>query len=147
VSADLRYALRSFARTPIFTVIAVATLALGIGATTAIFSVVNTLILRPLPYADPARLALIREINPNGKENPSGSPGNFLHWREIATSFDDMAAFSLAFRTTLSGAGEPEEMPMQYVSAGAFPILGVAPEIGRTLRLTKTSRTVPALSC
>jgi len=132
VSADLRYALRSFARTPIFTVIAVATLALGIGATTAIFSVVNTLILRPLPYADPARLALIREINPNGKENPSGSPGNFLHWREIATSFDDMAAFSLAFRTTLSGAGEPEEMPMKYVSAGAFPILGVAPEIGRT---------------
>jgi len=132
VIADLRYALRSFARTPMFTAIAVATLALGIGANTAIFSVVNALILRPLPYADPGRLALIREINPSGKENASGSPGNFLHWREMATSFDDMAAFSLTFRTTLSGEGEPEELPMQYVSAGMFPILGVEPEIGRT---------------
>ncbi|HEX4565588.1 MAG TPA: ABC transporter permease, partial [Vicinamibacterales bacterium] len=74
----------------------------------------------------------IREIAPTGKENPSGSPGNFLHWREMATSFDDMAAIGLTFRTTLSGTGEPEEMPMQYVSADVFPILGVAPEIGRT---------------
>jgi len=126
---DVRYAWRSFARTPLFTAIALATLALGIGANTAIFSIVNTLILRPLPYADPGRLALIREINPSGKENPSGSPGNFLHWREMATTFDDMAAISNTFRTTLSGDGEPEEMPMQYVSAGVFPLLGVAPEL------------------
>jgi putative ABC transport system permease protein len=132
VTRDLRYAVRSFARTPVFTAVAVATLALGIGANTAVFSVINTLILRPLPYADPGRLALVREINPSGKENPSGSPGNYLHWRELAASFDDMAAVSLTFRTTLSGKGEPEELPMQYVSATIFPILGVAPQIGRT---------------
>jgi putative ABC transport system permease protein len=128
---DLRYALRSFARAPVFTGVAVATLALGIGANTAVFSVINTLLIRPLPYADPGRLVIVWEVNPAGKDN-SGSPGNFLHWREMATSFDDMAAVSLTFRTTLSGDGEPEELPLQYVSAAAFTILGVSPEIGRT---------------
>jgi putative ABC transport system permease protein len=127
---DLRYAVRSFARTPVFTAIAVTTLALGIAANTAVFSVINTLLIRPLPYADPGRLAIVWEVNPMGKDN-SGSPGNFLHWREMATSFDDMAAVSLTFRATLSGEGEPEELPMQYVSSSAFTILGVAPEIGR----------------
>ena len=128
MTQDLAYAVRSFARTPVFTAIAVATLALGIGANTAVFSVINGLILRPLPYADPGRLALVREINPSGKENPSGSPGNYLHWRELATSFDDMAAVSLTFRTTLP-TGEPEELPMQYVRTARFR---VAPQIGRT---------------
>ena len=128
---DLRYACRSFARAPLFTGIAVATLALGIGANTAVFSVVNALLIRPLPYADPARLTIVGEVNPMGKDN-SGSPGNFLHWREMATSFDDMAAVSLTFRTTLSGEGEPEELPVQYVSAAAFTILGVTPGLGRT---------------
>jgi putative ABC transport system permease protein len=143
---DVRYAFRSFARTPVFTAIAVATLALGIGANTAIFSVVNTLILQPLPYADPGRLALIRDINPSGKENPSDSPGNFLHWREMATSFDDMAAISNTFRTTLSGQGEPEEMPMQYVSAGVFPLLGVTPEIGRTFTADEDQPNAPRVA-
>src|SRR5579872_2766810 len=128
---DLRHAVRSFARTPAFTAIAVATLALGIGANTAVFSVVDTLLIRPLPYADPGRLAIVWEVNPMGKDN-SGSPGNFLHWRDLATSFDDMAAVSLTFRTTLSGEAEPEELPVQYVSAPAFTILGVAPQLGRT---------------
>jgi putative ABC transport system permease protein len=127
---DLRYAVRSFARAPAFTALVVATLALGIGANTAVFSVINALLIRPLPYADPGRLAIVWEVNPLGKDN-SGSPGNFLHWREMATSFDDMAAVSLTFRATLSGEGEPEELPMQYVSASAFTILGVTPEIGR----------------
>jgi putative ABC transport system permease protein len=131
VLQDLRYAIRSFARTPFFTAIAIVTLALGIGANTAVFCVVNTLLLRPLPYADPSRLVIVHEVNPTGKDN-SGSPGNYLHWRDIATSFDDMAAVSLTFRTTLSGQGEPEELPMQYVSATAFPILGVPAELGRT---------------
>ena len=127
---DLRYAVRSFARAPAFTALVVATLALGIGANTAVFSVINALLIRPLPYADPGRLAIVWEVNPMGKDN-SGSPGNFLHWREMATSFDDMAAVSFTFRVTLSGEGEPEELPMQYVSASAFTILGVTPEIGR----------------
>ncbi|HEX6463744.1 MAG TPA: ABC transporter permease, partial [Vicinamibacterales bacterium] len=91
----------------------------------------NTLLIRPLPYADPSRLAIVWEVNPMGKDN-SGSPGNFLHWREMATTFDDMAAVSFTFRTTLSGAGEPEELPVQYVSAAVFPILGVPPQLGRT---------------
>jgi putative ABC transport system permease protein len=128
---DLRYAVRALARARLFTFVAVATLALGIGANTAVFSVVNTLLVRPLPYADPDRLVIVWEVNPSGRDN-SGSPGNYLHWREIATSFDDMAAVGLTFRTTLSGQGEPEELPMQYVSATVFPILGAAPELGRT---------------
>ncbi|HTM25963.1 MAG TPA: ABC transporter permease [Vicinamibacterales bacterium] len=129
---NLRYAARVLVRAPGFTLVAVVALALGIGANTAIFGVVNTLLLRPLPYADPGRLAVIWEVNPTGRDNPSNSPGNYLHWREMSASFDDMAAVSLTFRTTLSGHGEPEEVPMQYVSATVFPILGVAPQIGRT---------------
>src|SRR6185437_14050815 len=77
---DVRYAARLLARAPGFTLVAIAALALGIGANTAIFSVVDTLLLRPLPYADPGRLVQIYEVNPRGLDN-SGSPGNFLHWR------------------------------------------------------------------
>ncbi len=128
---DFRYAVRSFARTPFFTGIAIATLALGVGANTAVFSVVNTLLLRPLPYRAPDRLVMVHEVNPDGKDN-SGSPGNYLHWRDLATSFEEMAAVSHTFRTTVSGAGEPEELPMQYVSATVFPMLGVPAALGRT---------------
>ena len=128
---DLRYAIRSLARARLVTAVAVATLALGIGANAAVFSVVDALLVRPLPYADPGRLVIVWEVNPLGRDN-SGSPGNYLHWRDMATSFEDMAAVGLTFRTTLSGQGEPEELPMQYVTATVFPILGVAPQLGRT---------------
>ena len=119
-------------KAPVFTALAVVTLALGIGANTAIFSVVNTLLLRPLPYADPDSLVTIWEVNPRGQDNVSGSPANYLYWRDAATTVDGMAAVSNTGRTTLSGRGEPEELPVQYVTANVFPILGIAPEVGRT---------------
>lgn len=130
--ADLRSAVRSLLQAPLVTIIACATLALGIGAITAVFSVVNTLLLRPLPYADPGRLVTIWEVNPLGKDNVSGSPANYLYWRDAATTVDGMAAVSNTVRTTISGQGDPEELPEQYVTANVFAILGVRPELGRT---------------
>src|SRR4051812_16509963 len=129
---DLRFAARLLFRTPGFTLIALAALALGIGANTAIFSVVNTLLLQPLPYKDPARLAVIWEHNlRRDRRNNVVSPGNFLHWREMNRVFDDMAAVSLTFRTTVTGNGSPEELPVQYVTAAISSILGVPPQQGR----------------
>ncbi len=132
---DVRFAGRLLLRTPGFALIAVAALALGIGANTAIFSVVNTLLLERLPYQDPDRLVVVWEHNiPRDKKNNVVSPGNFLHWREMNHSFEDIAAVSLTFRTTLTGAGAPEELPVQYVTAAISPILGVPPQLGRLFR-------------
>jgi putative ABC transport system permease protein len=134
VVQDLRYGARLLFRAPVFTAIAIATLAIGIGANTAIFSVVNTLLLRQLPYADADRLAVIWEHNlPRDRQNNVVSPGNFIHWREMNGSFEDMAAVGLTFRTTLTGGGDPEELQMQFVSAQFFDILGVRPALGRAI--------------
>jgi len=130
---DVRFAARLLLRTPAFTFIAVAALALGIGANTAIFSVVNTLILERLPYKDPARLVVVWERNlAHGSKNNVTSPANFLHWREMNRVFEDLAMVSLTFRTTVTGDGAaPEELPVQYVTAALSPILGVPPQQGR----------------
>jgi len=136
MSGDVRYALRSFLKTPGLAAVIVLTLAVGIGANTAIFSVVNTLLLQPLPYTDADRLAVIWEHNlPRDRKNNVVSPGNFIHWREMQHSFVDLAAVSgmqsLNLKVTLTGAGEPEEVPVQAVSASFFPLLGVQPARGR----------------
>jgi len=132
VVQDFRYATRLLLRSPAFAVVAIAALALGIGANTAIFSVVDTLLLRPLPYADADRLAVIWEHNiPRDRKNNVVSPGNFIHWQELNQSFTELSALSMTFRTTLTGAGEATELPVQYVSAGIFRILGVRPALGR----------------
>ena len=129
---DFRHGVRLLMRAPGFTVIAIAALAIGIGANTAIFSVVNTLLIRPLPYKDPDRLAMIWEHNiPRDRKNNVVSPGNFLHWRELNQAFEDIAAVGLTFNITLTGAGDPEELGFQYVSASFFPLLGIQPELGR----------------
>ncbi len=130
---DVRFAARLLLRTPAFTLIAVVALALGIGANTAIFSVVNTLILERLPYKDPARLVVVWERNlAHGSKNNVTSPANFLHWREMNRVFEDLAMVSLTFRTTVTGDGAaPEELPVQYVTAALSPILGVPPQQGR----------------
>ena len=133
---DLRHGARLLLRTPGFTLVAVAALAIGIGATTAIFSVIHTLLIEPLPYKDADRLAIVWEHNiPRDRKNNVVSPGNFIHWREIQQSFEDMAAISgsvgLSFKVTITGAGEPEEVPVQLVSASLFPMLGVNPTHGR----------------
>ena len=129
---DLRHGARLLLRAPGFSLIAVAALAIGIGANTAIFSVVNTLLLRKLPYADAERLAVIWEHNlPRDRKSNVVSPGNFIHWREMNQVFEDIAAVGLTFNVTLTGAGDPEELPMQLVSSQFFPILGVRPAVGR----------------
>jgi putative ABC transport system permease protein len=129
---DLRHGVRLLLRTPAFSAVAIATLAIGIGANTAIFSVVNTLLIQRLPYADADRLAIVWEHNlPRDRKNNVVSPGNFLHWREMNRVFEDIAAVGMTFNVTLTGRGEPVEVPFQYVSAAFFPIVGVQPQAGR----------------
>jgi putative ABC transport system permease protein len=129
---DVRYGLRMLAKNPAFTTIAVLALALGIGANTAIFSVVNAILLRPLPYKNPEQLVMVWENATHlGFPKNTPSPANFLDWRQQTTVFESMAAF--AERSfNLTGVGEPERLDGRRVSANLFGLLGVRPIIGRT---------------
>src|SRR5688500_8656114 len=123
---DLRHGARLLIKAPGFSAIAIAALAIGIGANTAIFSVVNTLLLQPLPYRDAGRLAMVWEHNiPRDRKSNVVAPANFLHWREMNQGFEELAAFSFSFSSTLTGGGAPEELQTQLVTAEAFPVLGV----------------------
>ncbi|MBA2242140.1 MAG: ABC transporter permease [Chthoniobacterales bacterium] len=128
---DLRYGMRSLLKKPGFTLTAVIALALGIGANTAIFSVINGVLLRSLSYADPEKLVMVWEHNlqENDRQNVV-SPGNFLDWSSQSKSFEQMAAF-VSRPTNLTGGREPEEIRVQLVSQGFFPALGVQPMLGR----------------
>ena len=125
VASDVRYALRALARAPGFAAAAILALALGIGATAAIFSVVSAVLLRPLPYRDPDRLAVIlhRRTNPV-------APANFLDWRREAKSFESMGAAEI-WTPNLSGGSQPESVTAVRMSADVFRLLGVAPLLGR----------------
>src|SRR6266498_5382910 len=105
---DLRYGARMLVKQPGFTLIAVLTLALGIGATTAIFSVVNAVVLRPLPYRDAARIVAIEELNPQGNRIQVTAP-NFLDWRAQNTVFAQLAAIR-TLATNLAGADQAERI-------------------------------------
>jgi putative ABC transport system permease protein len=129
---DIRYGVRVLAKNKGFTFVAVVTLALGIGANTAIFSVVNELLLRPLPYRDPERLVMLWEVSPEGRHENTVSRANFSAWREQGQSFEGMAAFSDQ-RLSLTGGGEPEEVSVQLATPELFHILGVEPVLGRVL--------------
>jgi len=127
---DLRYGVRVLAKSPGFSLIAILTLALGIGANTAIFSVVNGVLLNPLPFRAPNQLVSMFQEMPNFK-NGSISYPNFLDWRRMNTTFAGMAAYrSTGFN--LSGSGEPERLHGEMISSGFFEILGVSPIMGRT---------------
>ncbi len=127
---DLRYGLRMLRRRPGFTLIAVFTLALGIGANTAIFSVVNTVLLKPLPYADPDRLIIVRETKLPQFPEFSVSPGNFLDWQKQNTVFAEIEAQRGA-TWNLTGTGEPERLRGARVTSGLFQMLGARPARGR----------------
>src|SRR5256714_1248490 len=131
LSQDMRYGFRMLLKNPAFTLIAVLALALGIGANSAIFSVVNGLLLRPLPYKNPQELVVIWENATHlGFPKNTPSPANFLDWQKQATLFEGMAAF--AERTlNLTGVGEPERLEGRRVSANLFDLLGVKPILGR----------------
>ncbi|HXN24280.1 MAG TPA: ABC transporter permease [Candidatus Dormibacteraeota bacterium] len=128
---DLRFSLRTLTKSPGFTLTAVLTLALGMGANTAIFSVVNSALLKPLPYKQADRLVVVWEKNPY-RSNALNviSPANFFDWQEQNTVFEQMGTF-FDWRANLTGDGEPEESPIQYVSTNLFRLLGVHPSIGR----------------
>jgi predicted permease len=129
IAQDLRYGIRILAKAPVFSLIAIFTLALGIGANTAIFSVVNGVLLKPLPFHDQDQLVSLFEEIPNFK-NGSISYPNFKDWRRMNRTFAEMAAYrSTGFN--LSGNGEPERMHGEMISAGFFRILGVNPLLGR----------------
>lgn len=128
---DIRYGARVLFKNPGFTVIAVIALALGIGANTAIFTVVNAVLLRALPYKDPDRLLMVWEdASKIGFPNNTPSPANFIDWRDQNQLFEGMAA---THRQTfnLTGIGEPERIDGRRVSSNLFALLGVDPQLGR----------------
>jgi len=128
--SDLRFALRQLRKGPGFFVIAVATLALGIGASTAIFSIVDTVLLHPLPYRQPDRLVLVTESLPAMSADEVGvAAGEYLDYRDHNRSFSQVASYqSTGFN--LTGAGRPLRVNAAEISSSAFSMLGVAPELG-----------------
>jgi putative ABC transport system permease protein len=128
---DLRFALRRLIRAPGFTIAAVICLALGIGANTAIFTVINAVLLRPLPYDEPERLVGVWEANRMRKsERNTVSPASYLDWKTDNTVFSAMAAVH-DVSASLTGGGEPEEVPVQRATASLFGVLGLRPVLGR----------------
>ena len=127
---DIRYGIRSLAKRPAFTAIAVLTLALGIGASTAIFSVVDGVLLRPLPYPEAEQIVQLREVNERGGKMAFAEP-NFVDVRARSHSFQGIAQYAGEI-TTVTGASEPVRVPAYMVSSDFFNVIGVKPIIGRT---------------
>ena len=136
---DLRYGARLLGKAPVFTAVAVVALALGMGATTAIFSVVDAVLLQPLPFRDPERLLVVWEKNPTlNRYKLFVAPVNFEAWQKESRSVEQMAAFQ-DVRINLTGGPnghiDPEELKAERVSANLFPLLGVQAAVGRTFRV------------
>src|SRR6185295_16288931 len=129
---DLRYALRVLLKTPSFSIVAVLALALGIGANSAIFSVVNALLIRPLPYGDSARLVRVNNFESRSNSDSAVSPPGFVDYRDQSHAFESVSATYLG-NTALnfSEEGEPERLTGGRVSANFFTTLRVQPMLGR----------------
>jgi putative ABC transport system permease protein len=134
---DLRYGARMLFKNPGFTLVAIVTLALGIGANTTIFSVINSLLLKPIPFPAADRLVLVWQSRANDPQNRNiVSAPNFWDWRRQNDVFENIAIFDSAGKGyNLSGDGEPERISGVRVSAGFFDVLGVKPRLGRTFLL------------
>jgi putative ABC transport system permease protein len=132
---DIRYALRMVAKNPAITSIMILSLALGIGANSAIFSVVDAVLLRPMPFREPGRLFMVFESSsPNDAVGHFGvAPGNFLDWRKMNTVFEQIGAFDLP-EYNLTGTDRPERVPGAAVSGGTLNLLGLQPELGREIQ-------------
>src|SRR6185312_16140784 len=129
---DLRYGVRILLKQPGFTLVAVITLALGIGANTAIFSLVNSILLRPLPFREPDRLVWMLQASPKlGLASWGVSQADFAAYREQNRSFESVALYNNS-ATNLTGNGEPERLPIANVTADFFKVFGVSPQLGRT---------------
>lgn len=132
LSQDLRYAVRVLRQSPVFTAVAIASLALGIGLNTALFSVVNTLLLRDLPYKDADRLVYVTEYWPHEPVMPGPPSPDFANWRANLKSVDGIAAYGGgANALNLTGAGEPERLAGTMVTWELLDLLGCAPVVGR----------------
>ncbi|MEW6128150.1 MAG: ABC transporter permease [Acidobacteriota bacterium] len=127
---DVRFGVRRLLKTPGFTLIAVLTLALGIGATTAIFSVVNTVLLRPLPFKEPDRLVMVRETKFPQFSEFAVSPANFLDWQQQNTVFEQLVGVR-PVTVNLTGTGDPERLNGATLTDGFGALLGVTPQLGR----------------
>ena len=131
VTGDVRYALRSLRKHPGFTAVVLATLALGIGANAAIFSVVNAVLLRPLPYEGADRIAVIwGDLHRPGVNQIPASAGEYVDYRDRSHAFEHIAVYDTA-GLNLTGAGEPEELDGAAVTASLFPLVGATAEVGR----------------
>jgi putative ABC transport system permease protein len=128
---DIRYGLRTLVKQPTFTAAAVLTLALGIGANTAMFSTINAVLLRQLPYENPDRLVTVWQTNPQkGIDQTTVSAPTFAHWRDENNVFEQLAVYDID-SLVLSGSGEPERLPSAQVSPNFFSLLGVQTVAGR----------------
>src|SRR6185295_17980849 len=131
--ADVRYSLRLLRKAPVFTIVAVAILALGIGANTALFAIVDAVLLRPLPYADPDRVVMVWEDSSfAGFPKNTPAPGNVLEWRQLNRSFVDIAS-TRGVNASLTGDGPPEQVLGRGVSPNFLAVLGVTPQLGRSI--------------
>ena len=138
LSQDLRYAARQLRANPRFALVAITTLAIGLGASTTIFSIADAVLLRPLPFREPERLVLLDEVNPSGQLFPT-SDANYLDWRAGATQYAELAAYSPR-RLTLRGGSVPERVRGTAVTYTLFDVLGVSPELGRTFSAAEDRR-------
>jgi putative ABC transport system permease protein len=133
---DIRYSTRSLIKTPAFTAVAIIILALAIGANTAIFTVVNAVLLRPLPYPNSDRLVMLWETNPRfqiGVDTLPVTPGDFMDWREQSSVFEYVSALGVG-RFNLSGSGEPERISGASVSPNFFRLMSIEPKLGRAFQ-------------
>jgi len=144
---DARYALRMLARSPAFTLAAVATLAVGIGANAAIFSLVRAVLLRPLPFAQPERLVALWEANDGkGWSRMPASPPNYLDWKAQSRSFESMGAYTdTTLVATERGGSDAQRLDGAAVTSGFFETLGVSAVHGRVFRESETSPGHPAV--
>jgi putative ABC transport system permease protein len=141
---DVRYALRTLRRSPGFTVVAVFALAVGVGANTAIFSLIDAMRARALPYEEPSRLVqLWGNVMRTRLERRGNSYPDFLDWRAHSTSFEDVAAFN-SQTATVAARDEPERLLVEYVSASYFPLLGINAARGRTFSAAEDLVATPA---
>src|SRR5579871_2751237 len=125
---DVRHAVRILTNNPGFSAVALLALVLGIGANTAIFSVVNAVLLQPMPYRDPARLVSVRESSPQGEKHNVANPQNVYAWQQRNRSFEKIGAYiPFDFTFSLTGDGNPEEVPGNFVTLDFFRVLGVQP--------------------
>src|SRR5438477_6883496 len=127
---DFRFALRMFRKNPGFAATAICSLALGIGGSSAIFSVVNASILRPIPFADADRLVMIWDLPKAAATTPISYP-KFQAWREQRDIFEEVGSFAVG-AVSLTGLGEPEQLPTLRVSAEFLSVLGIRPMLGRS---------------